>query len=178
MANITMLNKILSEEISKFDTLGMSRKYINPSIDIKDSNRFFGTMHSGTGKMTLNKVFVENADINEIRATIMHEVCHQVVGSAGHDKKWQDAVKKVMDAFKDTYTNGEFHLNPHPYSKSRAMLPHYHLPQDKIKEVSYRYEVKCDCCGQIIRRTKKSKIITNPELYSCGICNGNFVRVK
>ena len=42
----------------------------------------------------------------------------------------------------------------------------------------YKYAVQCTKCGKIIYRKTWSKLISNPERFLCGSCNGELKRIK
>lgn len=120
------LNDILIEEIAKVENLGFDLAPIKRNIVYVRNKSFYGSM-SCKGQMKLNMNFVLKAPEDEIRATIAHEVCHRIKGTKQHDRQWGRAVILVLEAYKNSYIGGEYHLNPHPFSKNRAYLPHTNI---------------------------------------------------
>lgn len=178
MSRKEIIESMIAEEMLKAKSVGIKLNSVVSHINVNDNDTAFASI-SSYGQITVNRKFLENAPIDEIRSTIAHEICHRTVGSYGHDAVWRKSVSLMNRAFGNTYVNGDYHLHPHPYSKSRHTLPHFSmLDSDSIDNVSYKYVAKCKGCGQTIRRKKFSKFFQYMDNYSCGCCGSSFERVK
>lgn len=121
------LNKYLQKEIEKARLLGLELYPINPEVIIGNSETSFGycaaKANRRTGQITECKIHLSNfarkLSKKEIKAILMHEVLHAVVGSKGHNSVWKANCKLV----KKSYSYGgyeKYHLHEKPYSKNRA----------------------------------------------------------
>lgn len=193
------IEQMIVEEYKKTQELGIWLNFINPKteFELTNNNTIYGRIDINTGFMWLNKDFVENAPKNEVRAVIAHEVCHLTQESHGHDKEWRKSVRKVLKTYKDTYENGEYHLNEHPYGKKRYFLRHFDFRTNCIvengiqipihglqrKEVirktsAFKYIVKCPCCGHEFKYKRKGNVVKHPSNYVCGKCNTQLERIQ
>lgn len=174
MADISICEQILQEEIEKAKAIGIQLKNISPKITLMKQNNFYGYCDFGSlCKISLNEDFVTHADIMEIRATIMHEVLHATKKSDGHDEFWKQSIRKVLENY--TYDGYEdFHLCEKPYSRSRSGK-HYVLP---TKESTIQYIVSCPNCGTTWKYKRKTKTVTNPSKYYCMKCGKNHRLVR
>ena len=93
---------------------------------------------------------------NNVIDTIMHECIH-AIGVRGHGSEFKRVARKVNTRF--------------DYNISRA------TKSDLVIDV-FKYIIKCKKCGQEVGRHKKSKLVKEYNHYHCGICGGNFERVK
>ena len=122
--------------------------------------------YSNNHKFTLGISCYRVADGEEaVKETILHELCHAIAShGAGHGKEWQDIADKVG----------------HLYGiKIQRCEPH----SITVEENAYRYVAKCDKCGAIWRRMRKTAFIKAGMTYTaitrkCA-CGGNhFSMVK
>ena len=158
------INQLLREEISKALHLNLKVREIKPIVDFPKATSFYAscTIHSdGTASIRVSRYYMEGASERQMRETLAHEICHAVYGvTHGHGASW----KACANAFNSIYgyniqrlggtSQGDFQLS------------------SKVAKV--RYVVKCESCGQEIKRTRNSRLTLHPEHYRCGICGGHL----
>lgn len=91
----------------------------------------------------------------EIKNTIAHELIHTCYGCFNHGKRFKyycDKLNTIGYNVTTTYKGNEI---------------------NQIKD-NAKYVVVCEKCNIKIYRMKKSKLITNPELYRCSKCRGKL----
>ena len=111
----------------------------------------------------------DNVPDNYVLETLVHEVLHAVYGCHGHTGDWRRFANII---------NKEYNYLNITARASMQELEANGVPTEQLtRQKDYKYAVMCNGCGQTIRRTKLSKIITNPENYRCGNCGGTFHKV-
>ena len=103
-------------------------------------------------------------DINDqsVKNVIAHELLHTVPGCFAHKGKWKllaELVNSSLPNYKIKTTDSPESLGITSYEKSKEI----------------KYTVVCTKCGMKIGRTRKSKLITNPERYRCAKCKGKLI---
>ena len=114
-------------------------------------------------ELSFNKRYFETANPTNIHNTIMHEVCHSVMGCMNHQAPWRAVVNKV---------NARFGYNISRTSND----PNYReevLEHRRESRTSYNFY--CSCCKRVVcTYQRKSKavvgVMTNPERWRCGRC--------
>ena len=95
--------------------------------------------------------------------TILHEILHTCESSFNHGATWQkhcDTIRRHYGIdIKRTNTAEEKTVN-------EAACQEY-----------YKYICKCNDCGHIVGRNRKSNFVNYPHLYR-HICGGSFTRIK
>lgn len=115
-------------------------------------------------QVKVNKKFAEKANEQQMLNTLLHECLHSACGAdEHHGGKWAIAAKTLNDKcgyqlsakadFKDE--NGK-----------------------TISTKADKYIIQCKCCGNKWFYSRLSKSVKNPNLYRCGICNGELERIK
>lgn len=171
MVERTTLNAMLREELERAKKTGLEFRPVSTFILVDNSTSHYGCIHHTRGRSSqiyISKHYL-NAPVEEIRTVICHEVCHAVKGSDGHDAMWQKAVRKMRSLY--DYVNADYHLNAHPYSRSRGKREHTSMER---KERVVKYVVICTKCNHTYTRTKRSALIQNAGRYRCGVCNGEL----
>lgn len=163
------VEQILQEEIQKAKALGIQVEPISPKIKFPKAKSFYGMCHKEQtlveGKryyyyIRISEYFLE-AEEEEIRQTVMHEVLHAVKNSIGHGPVWKANVAKVNKAYGYQIARiGTFHnfnLREHApcANESRGHL------------------VVCNKCGCKFHRTRHSRLTLHPDLYKCR-CGGSL----
>lgn len=96
--------------------------------------------------------------------TIMHELLHTVVGCFNHNGKWKVYAEMVNKKLPQ-------------YDIRRVAKPSDTKDIIERKMPVYKYVLRCEKCGQEIKRQKMSKVITNFKRYRCGKCGGRLDRI-
>lgn len=114
---------------------------------------------SGRFEININADLVSQSEDGTLN-TVIHELLHTVNGCLNHGRQWQVYANRINNMYginvKRTSTSDEKGV------------------ERVIEKPEYKYMLKCDGCGQTIRRQKKSKIVEYPELFKCGRCGGRF----
>lgn len=102
------------------------------------------------------KLLQDNIEDQYIKDTIAHELLHTVEGCCNHGWYWH----KLADIV-------------------NTRMPQYHITRTTSREdkgiyVYYRYFFKCETCGKVVKRQKKSKFTENYRNYRCSACGGKF----
>ncbi len=175
MVSQNELNTLLHEELERAKRVGLELEWTDEwCYQCKGTSRYGynKTIAHQTHEIYIAKAYL-GASLEEIRTVIAHEVAHSVVGSKGHDKKWQDAIELMKSDY--NYTNSDYHLNPHPYGNNRRSSEHTPL---KREQTTRKYMVKCEKCGHKISRARLCSLIKNPQDFHHINCGGHFVRVR
>lgn len=103
------------------------------------------------------------AEDNIIKEILTHEVLHTCPGCYNHGIKWKTFAEKLNQYYgyniKTTASYEEIGL---------------HKPDVKRK---IKYIITCQKCGNQLFRQKKSKLVTQPNLYRCK-CGGKLICEK
>lgn len=106
----------------------------------------------------------DDVDDTAVKNTIAHELLHTVPGCFNHTGKWKQHAALVN------------RLLPQYHIKARTSFEEKGIA-DNRPEPLYRYMLKCQQCGAIIKRQKKSPITEHPEHYRCK-CGGRIIRIQ
>lgn len=108
-------------------------------------------------------VLDKEVPIKSLETVILHELLHTVEGCMNHGAKWKMLANKINKAY--------------GYEIERTSNREKLGIKEPRKPRVVNYKLECNCCGQVITRTRKSDLIQNYLLYNCGRCNGSFKRV-
>lgn len=100
-----------------------------------------------------------DADEQEIKNVLAHELLHTCYGCYNHGKRWKAYAEKINNMYGYNITSTT------TYDKIGLEKPE--------KKVTYRYRIECRKCGKIFYRQRKSKLIENPGRYRC-TCGGKL----
>lgn len=110
----------------------------------------------------------ERNDVEGLKNTIIHELLHSCKGCMNHGAEWKELAAKVKRAYgydiKRTNSAADKGVD-------KETLP-------VRKKVEPKYIVKCEHCGQVIKRQKRSEFIKHLSLYTCGRCHGKFKLIQ
>ena len=106
-----------------------------------------------------------------LKETIIHEILHTCPDCMRHTGEW----KRLADLVNDCYRYNVKRCNS---SEDKGMDDFYknHDRQGRPeKPVTWKYEIRCKCCGKIVgRKTRACKIIRYPQCYRCASCHGEL----
>ena len=127
----------------------IQRNYFSDDdITIKLSARYF-------------EAYLKTGQIEKIKDTILHEICHALPNGAGHGYQW----KRYADVVNRKYG----------YDIKRLAETDETIKTEKLKTAKYMFV--CESCGQIIIRQRESNFTKRYQLYHCGKCKGSFKKV-
>lgn len=120
-----------------------------------------------------DKLLDERNSINGLKETILHELLHTISGCMNHGEKWKRYAKMVNNAYghdvKRCNTAEEKGVCDEMIAEMQA--------KRAMKLASKpTYIVACTKCGHKYIRHKMSKLVSNPDLYLCGTCDGKLIR--
>lgn len=102
-----------------------------------------------------------SAEEKEIKQVLAHELLHSCYGCMNHQKRWKSYAERMNRAY--------------GYMISRTdSVERLGIEQQKPKP---KYRLVCTRCGAEITRMKRSRLITDTELYRCR-CGGELKRIK
>ncbi len=105
----------------------------------------------------------DDTDDQALMDTIMHELLHTVPGCLEHKGKWKlyaDLVNRRLP---------QYTIKRSTSYEEKGLTP----PQS---EAAVHYILRCSKCGAEFQRSRKSKLVKNPEKFRCGICYGRLIR--
>ena len=94
-----------------------------------------------------------------LKNTILHELCHAMENTKGHDKQWYEYAHRVNSIYNTRITQ---YVSEEESKTARPFI------EDKFK-----YKVTCNCCGKTWKYMRKSKIVSKSYLYKCS-CGGKL----
>lgn len=97
-----------------------------------------------------------NVPLKSLKQTILHELLHTCDGCMNHKEKWKRYANIV---------NKKYGYNISRVTNMREIG----IDIDNI-DLGYKYKATCKCCGQVIKRKRKSDFIKHPNFYTCGKC--------
>lgn len=102
---------------------------------------------------------------NTLRDTILHELCHAMPNTKGHDKQWKEYVSRVNAIYG---TNIKRTVNKEDSIAARD-----------YKESRYKYAVTCKKCGRTWGFYRKSNLVKqamgeNNYGYYCKCCGEDY----
>ena len=170
------LNDMLQEVITEAKACNLDLGQINPIVDISSATSWFGQCKRKAGssiyQIRISKYHLNN-DINAVRETIAHEICHASKTCKNHDNEWKRRasimnkkynyhIQRVSGYYADSETNE---------IKKKSL----DTPKKDSKNI---YIIECECCKHQYIRTRMTNSIKHPEHYTCGVCHGKLKRVK
>ena len=151
------LNIMLANAIEQVKSAGFKVGQTDPNVYLTRATTQYGRctkLPNGSFKISLSKFFKDNPE-QEVIETLVHEVLHTLEGCQNHGVDWK-ASAFVM--------NQRFGYNITTTSST---------PMARESEIAYKYVIKCTNCGSIIKRQKKSKLVTHTNEFKCK-CGGKL----
>ena len=117
---------------------------------------------TGTHRIEINEALLDDAvpDLS-LKRTIIHELCHTVKDGHGHKKGWREAADRLKKVY-------GLQLSPANSAEDLS------VPKSLSQEPVIRYMFRCTDCGLILQRSRRSKLVENPERFRCGKCGGTL----
>lgn len=147
-----------------FESQGMEPKYL--PITFANDQGEHGSFHyrnNESYKLSFNRLLLVGAyDIDEVDETIAHEVVHFLVFEKGHKRETHG---KIFQKYFKELLGFEYRG---VRRKSRDL--------DVVVKHS-KYAVRCKKCGNVVARSRMSKLITDYMFYTCK-CGGHLERLK
>lgn len=174
MVTLQDICTLITEETQKLNKIGYYPVEVK-TIKFVKSRSFYADAWRNLNMIRVSEYYRE-APIQEIRATIMHELCHMVPSSGrGHGKEWKsiaDAVNKAYPTYNIKRIGSNIAGQDYDWSLRRA------ANKDYAESISRKViMVKCPSCGCIWTRHRESNLTLHPGLYRCKSCRVTLVRI-
>ena len=163
--------KYINECKAELDKIGIKYgEIIEWSINTRAKKRW-GQCRKIPGGYAININVIlldERNDVEGLKNTIIHELLHSCKGCMNHGAEWKRLAERVKRAY--------------GYDIKRT-CPAAGIGVKKEtmpvrKQVEPKYIVQCECCGQLIKRQKRSDLIKHTSLYTCGRCHGRLKLIQ
>jgi len=157
------LNELLKEVINEARDADIPVPFnIDKEVIInKKAKKRFGCCHK------VNKIFqieisefVINAPIKKIKQTLAHEVIHTCDGCFNHGGLWNAYIHKM---------NAIYGYDIKRLSSYENLGIESEKPEEK-----YKYIIRCENCGAVIYRKKRSRLVNDINSFRCK-CGGKLV---
>lgn len=120
----------------------------------------------GGYEININKILLdERNSADGLMDTIVHELLHTCHGCCNHGPQW----KRYADIVNRAYG---YRIKRTSSADDKGVVAGV---QERTRVV--KHKLVCTKCGQEVLRSRTSKFVMNPEMYSCGICGGKFKRI-
>lgn len=103
----------------------------------------------------------ERNDEHGLKETIFHELLHSCKDCMNHGTNWKRLADKVNMLY-------GYNIKRCTSAEEVGVQPETR----PVKVSEPKYAVRCNECGCVYERTKRSSIIQHPERYRCGRCGG------
>ena len=170
MMQQTEIEKIVNDGRDELATIGITTP--DAKVSTMRSTECWGKCILKANKRTkevlsaeirLNKVLCDGKAEHSypLRNTIVHELLHSATPFANHGRAWKELASKVNNALSYSITvNSDY--------RDYGLSIRKEIKKEKL------YIIRCEKCGQEIKRQRLCKTITHLNKYSCGKCGGNL----
>ncbi len=135
---------------------------IQPGVRLNTrAKRRLGCCYCQQGVYTIEVAARLLDDIALLRETLLHELLHTCPGCRNHGEKWK-GYAGIVNQNMGTNIQRTVRLEEEP-----AALRH-----DEVK-----YILRCEACGQEIKRMRLCKVVKSPWRYRC-LCGGKLKRIQ
>lgn len=157
------LNMIAAECMAELDALQIPyREVENFVVNTKAKSRWGRCQISPTGKFIISisdRLLAENASMNGLKNTIIHELLHTCIGCMNHKAKWKFYADKVNRVY--------------GYDIKRTSTADEKGVKEVIRKRKVNHKYVCAGCGQVVTRERDRGFEIK---YRCGRCGGNFIK--
>ena len=132
-------------------------------INTRAVNRWGQCVSLGHGYYSINisaRLLADNVSDKAVKTTILHELVHTCEGCMNHGKEW----KRIADEVNKAYG---YNIKRTTSSEEKG-----------VERVKPNYIVACPCCGTQWRYVRMAKMVQHPNLYRCGKCHKELVRIQ
>lgn len=158
------LNKIAAECMAELDMLQIPYREVETFVvNTRAKSRWGRCQPNANGKFIISisdRLLAEDASMDGLKSTIIHELLHTCVGCMNHKTKWKFYADKVNRTY--------------GYNIKRTST----ADEKGVKEVARKRKVNhkyiCEKCGQVVTRERDRGF---EKSYRCGKCKGNFIKV-
>lgn len=112
------------------------------------------------------RLLMDDVELKSLEDTVLHELLHTCEGCLNHGPKWK------MYAAKVNRTYG-YNIKRCTSSQEKGIVPDPVVAREDMK-----YLVRCKSCGRLVGRQRKTHFVEHCECWRCGVCGGNFERIR
>lgn len=160
------INEYAARAMAMLDDCGIPYANTITNFTVNTRARRWGQCRKENGlySITVSATLLdERNDENCLLNTLIHELLHTCPGCLNHGSAWRHYAARVEAAY-------GLHICRVASAEEKGIT----VDLRPVRSHEKRYAIRCEHCGQIIRREKKSKVITNYNRYRCGICGGKL----
>lgn len=165
------LQQYARECLNELDEIGIEYGNITEFIVNTRAKRRWGLCKTVPGgfQISISSILLDERNNEEgLKNTIIHEILHTCKGCLNHKENWKRLANKVNAAY-------GYNIKRCSNAEEKGVLEETRPP---VPVRQANYFVVCEDCGKTYSRTKKSKLITNPGRYRCGVCGGKLFLKK
>ncbi len=129
-------------------------------VNTRAKKRYGCCVKAGDGFVIELSAFLFEAEESTVRTVLAHELLHTCPGCMNHGPQWKRYAAAVRERLGYAVTR----------TASYPVLPE-HPPQPP------KYILRCEQCGAVITRQKRSALVEHPSRYRCR-CGGKLRRVQ
>ena len=157
------LDALLAELSAQLRELGIPLgKHIAPQVEVntRAQRRLGGCIRKeGAFTIQVSQRLLDQPEL--LRNTLLHELLHTCYGCQNHGKRWKAYAQKVGQALGVDI-------------RRTALVEESWVP---LRREEVKYLLRCQSCGRVIPRRRRSKAVEHPERYRCA-CGGKLERVQ
>lgn len=158
------LNKIAAECMAELDALQIPyREVENFVVNSRAKSRWGRCQTSASGKFIISisdRLLMEDASMNGLKNTIIHELLHTCAGCMNHKAKWKFYADKVNRAY--------------GYDIKRTSTADEKGVKEVVRKRKINHKYVCEKCGQVVTRERDRGF---EKTHRCGKCYGNFIKI-
>lgn len=165
---MNIINNLLQEIITEAKNINIPIGNIDPIVRINARAKTrLGQCSRRADKYFIQiSSFIIKEDQKALRETLAHEILHTAPDCMNHGNIW----KRYANMMNRKYG---YEISR---TKNIASLENMGIVKPVTNHLT-DYTIKCQGCGQVIHRHRKSKLITHTHLYRCGKCKGKLILV-
>ena len=161
------LKKMAQECMRELDAIGIEYgEVVSWEVNTRAKQRWGQCRHLGGNCHSINissRLLQDDVSDDGAKNTIIHELLHTVKGCDNHGLNWQREAEKVNRAY-------GYNIKRCSSAEEKG------VPETEATPRTVKHKFVCECCGQIITRTRESNFTKNYKDYRCGRCGGHFIK--
>lgn len=143
-----------------------------PKLNIYNKNdRCCGAYCKSTNEISYNILYAR--DLEEIKNTLLHELTHFVIENCWH------YITNARSTLSIKHASSWKNLAGYIGMLGNTNITTYSIATNEEIMLMYKYVAKCNVCGKLIGRARKSYLSDHPEKCHCPRCHkGTFELIK
>ena len=136
---------------------------INRNLRLSRATAKMGSCKKQNDRYTISLSVYILEDEESVRNTLAHELVHTCEGCMNHGAGFQRIGKMVEERLGI------------PVNRTATKEESERSGIKDVYRMKAGYRVRCENCGAVIYRQRKSALIKHPERYRCGNCGGRWI---